>query len=117
VRCIELAANNPPGPGEFRVFNQFTEQWSVLELAHLVEKVARTLDLEPKLARLRNPRVEKEAHYYNAANTRLLDLGLKPHLLDEETVERLLLTAMENRDRIHPETFVPQVNWRRPHYR
>jgi UDP-sulfoquinovose synthase len=117
VRCIELAANNPPGPGEFRVFNQFTEQWSVLELAHLVEKVAHTLDLEPKLARLRNPRVEKEAHYYNAANTRLLDLGLKPHLLNEETVERLLLTAMENRDRIHPETFVPQVDWRRPHYR
>jgi UDP-sulfoquinovose synthase len=117
VRCIELAANNPPGLGEFRVFNQFTEQWSVLELAHLVEKVARILDLEPKLARLRNPRVEKEAHYYNAANTRLLDLGLKPHLLNEETVERLLLTAMENRDRIHPETFVPQVDWRRPRYR
>jgi UDP-sulfoquinovose synthase len=117
VRCIELAANNPPEAGEFRVFNQFTEQWSVLELAHLVEKVARTLDLEPKLARLSNPRVEKEAHYYNAANTQLLDLGLKPHLLDEETVECLLLTAMENRDRIHPETFVPQVNWRRPHYR
>jgi UDP-sulfoquinovose synthase len=117
VRCVELAANNPPGQGEFRVFNQFTEQWSVLELAHLVEKVARTLDLEPKLAHLRNPRVEKEAHYYNAANTRLLDLGLKPHLLNEETVERLLLTAMENRDRIHPETFVPQVDWRRPYYR
>jgi len=117
VRCIELAVNNPAGQGEFRVFNQFTEQWSVLELAHIVEKVALTLDLEPKLARLRNPRVEKEAHYYNAANTRLLDLGLKPHLLNEETVERLLLTAMENRDRIHPETFVPQVDWRRPHYR
>lgn len=117
VRCIELAANNPPDAGEFRVFNQFTEQWSVLELAHLVEKVAHTLDLEPKLARLRNPRVEKEAHYYNAVNTRLLDLGLKPHLLIEDTVERLLLTAMENRDRIHPETFVPQVDWRRPHYR
>ena len=117
VRCIELAANNTPEPGEFRVFNQFTEQWSVLELARIVEKVARNLDLEPELVHLQNPRVEKEAHYYNAVNTRLLDLGLKPHLLNEETVERLLLTAMENRDRIHPETFVPQVNWRRPHYK
>jgi UDP-sulfoquinovose synthase len=116
VRCIELAANNPAERGEFRVFNQFTEQWSVLELARLVEKVAYSLDLEPKLARLENPRVEKEAHYYNAANTRLMDLGLKPHLLNEETVERLLLTAMENRDHIHPETFAPQVNWRRPRY-
>lgn len=117
VRCIELAANNPAEQGEFRVFNQFTEQWSVLDLARLVEKVAYSLDLEPKLARLENPRVEKEAHYYNAANTRLMDLGLKPHLLNEETVERLLLTAMENRDRIRPETFTPQVNWRRPRYK
>ncbi len=117
VRCIELAANNPAEKGEFRVFNQFTEQWSVLELAQLVEKVAHSLDLEPKLARLENPRVEKEAHYYKAANTRLMDLGLKPQLLNEETVERLLLMAMENRDHIHPETFVPRVNWRRPRYK
>jgi UDP-sulfoquinovose synthase len=116
VRCIELAADNPASPGEFRVFNQFTEQWSILELARLVEKVAYTLDLEPKVIRLKNPRVEKEAHYYNAANTRLIDLGLKPHLLNEETVEWLLLMAMENRERIHPDTFVPQVNWRLPHY-
>ena len=116
VCCIELAADNPARPGEFRVFNQFTEQWSVLELARLVEKAAYTLDLEPKVTRLKNPRVEKEAHYYNAANTRLIDLGLKPHLLNEETVEWLLLMAMENRERIHPDTFVPQVNWRLPHY-
>ena len=117
VRCIELAANNPAERGEFRVFNQFTEQWSVLELGQLVAKVARTLDLDPNLAHLENPRVEKEEHYYKAANTRLIDLGLKPHLLNEETVEKLLLMAMENRDRIHPETFAPQVNWRRPHYK
>jgi UDP-sulfoquinovose synthase len=117
VRCIELAANNPPEASEFRVFNQFTEQWSVLQLARLVEKVALSLDMKPELVHLDNPRVEKETHYYNAANTRLMDLGLKPHLLNEETVERLLLTAMENRTRIHPETFIPQVDWRRPHYR
>jgi UDP-sulfoquinovose synthase len=116
VRCIELAANYPTEPGEFRVFNQFTEQWSVLQLAQLVEKVARNLDMEPNLVHLENPRVEKEDHYFNAANTRLIDLGLKPHLLNEETVERLLLVALENRDRIHPETFNPKVNWRQPRY-
>lgn len=116
VRCIELAANYPAEPGEFRVFNQFTEQWSVLQLAQLVEKVARNLDMEPNLVHLENPRVEKEDHYFKAANTRLIDLGLKPHLLNEETVERLLLVALENRDRIHPETFNPKVNWRQPRY-
>jgi UDP-sulfoquinovose synthase len=116
VRCIELAANNPPESGDFRVFNQFTEQWSVLQLARLVEKGAYTLGLEPELVRLENLRVEKEVHYYNAANTKLMDLGLKPHLLSEEAVERLLLTAIENRGRVHPETFAPQVDWRQSHY-
>ncbi|TCJ16745.1 NAD-dependent epimerase/dehydratase family protein [Rubrobacter taiwanensis] len=117
VRCIELAALHPAEPGEMRVFNQFTEQWSVLQLGRLVERVARELGLKPELVHLENPRVEKESHYYNAANTRLRDLGLKPHLLTEETVERLLLIALENRDRIHPETFDPRVNWRRSRYR
>jgi UDP-sulfoquinovose synthase len=117
VRCIEIAAENPAGAGEFRVFNQFTEQWSVLQLARLVEKVAKTLDLDPKLVHLDNPRVEKEEHYFKAANTRLIDLGLKPHLLTEETVEKLLLTALANRDRIHPETFEARVNWRSPRYK
>jgi hypothetical protein len=37
VRCIELACEVPAAPGECRVFNQFTEQFSVLELAHLVQ--------------------------------------------------------------------------------
>lgn len=117
VRCIEIAAENPAESGEFRVFNQFTEQWSVLQLAKLVEKVARTLDLDPRLVHLDNPRVEKESHYFRAANTRLIDLGLKPHLLTEETVEKLLLIALENRARIHPGTFEARVDWRSPRYK
>ncbi len=36
VRCIEIACLNPAGKGECRVFNQFTEQFSVLELANMV---------------------------------------------------------------------------------
>ena len=33
VRCIEIACLNPAAPGECRVYNQFTEQFSVLQLA------------------------------------------------------------------------------------
>ena len=43
VRCIELACLNPADPGECRVYNQFTEQFSVLELAHLVQTAAARL--------------------------------------------------------------------------
>ena len=37
LQCVELAVENPADAGEFRVFNQFTEQFSVGELAELVQ--------------------------------------------------------------------------------
>ena len=37
VRCVEIACLNPARQGEFRVFNQFTEQFTVLELAEMVQ--------------------------------------------------------------------------------
>src|SRR5206468_4652351 len=37
VRCVELACLNAPERGEFRVFNQFTEQFSVRELAERIK--------------------------------------------------------------------------------
>src|SRR5437867_3742177 len=40
MRCIELAIMKPPKPGEYRVFNQFTEQFTVKDLAELVLGVA-----------------------------------------------------------------------------
>ena len=46
VRCIELACLTPAAPGEFRVFNQFTEQFSVLELAGLVQAAAQQMGLD-----------------------------------------------------------------------
>ena len=40
LQCVELAVANPADLGEFRVFNQFTEQFSVAELAELVKRAA-----------------------------------------------------------------------------
>jgi len=45
VRCVELACLNPAAPGECRVFNQFTEQFSVLEIAKLVQAAGNTIGL------------------------------------------------------------------------
>ncbi|MSV99713.1 MAG: NAD-dependent epimerase/dehydratase family protein, partial [Actinobacteria bacterium] len=36
LACVELACLNPAEEGEFRVFNQFTESFSVLDVAHMV---------------------------------------------------------------------------------
>jgi UDP-sulfoquinovose synthase len=112
VRCIELAALNPAERGELRVYNQFTEQWSVLQLAERVHTVAATMGLETTIAHVANPRVEREEHYYNAKHTKLLDLGLQPHLLTDETVRDLLTMAVECRDRIVLDNIPAKVNWR-----
>jgi nucleoside-diphosphate-sugar epimerase len=77
VRCIELACENPANRGEFRVFNQMTEAMSVQEIA---ETVAGAYPAEITIEHLDNPRVEAPDHYYNVKHTKLVDLGLEPHL-------------------------------------
>lgn len=111
VRCIELAALNPAEPGEFRVFNQFTEEFSVLQLAERVQSVAATLGLEAPIERIENPRVEQESHYYRAAHTKLVELGLEPHLLSDETIRELIELAIERRDRVVLKKIKPTVRW------
>jgi UDP-sulfoquinovose synthase len=112
VRCIELACLNPAGRGECRVFNQFTEQFTVLQLAHMVQSVAKKMGMNVAIDHLPDPRVELEEHYYNAKHSRLADLGLKAHLLSDSLLDSLLNISMQYRDRIDPSLFMPQVNWR-----
>jgi UDP-sulfoquinovose synthase len=112
VACVELAIAHPAPPGELRVFNQFTEQWSVKDLAERVRRVAVAAGLETEVVHVENPRVEAEAHYYKAAHSALLDLGLEPHLLSDETIEGLLGMAVAGRDRVRFETTAPTIDWR-----
>ncbi|MCL6095010.1 MAG: NAD-dependent epimerase/dehydratase family protein [Actinobacteria bacterium] len=109
LACVELAVLNPPAAGEYRVFNQFTESFSVQQVA---EKVA-ALWPGAEIVHLEDPRVEEEDHYYRAAHTKLLDLGLVPHLLSDSVIENLLSTAERYKDRVIREAIEPTVNWRR----
>ncbi len=112
VRCIEIACLNPAKPGEFRVFNQFTEQFNVLELAQMVQQSGKELGLKVKIDHLPDPRVEAESHYYNAKHSSLIKLGLEPHLLSNTLLDSLINVAIRYRDRIDPSQFLPTVNWR-----
>lgn len=112
VRCVEIACLNPAKPGEFRVFNQFTEQFNVLELAQMVQESGKDLGLEVQIDHLPDPRVEAESHYYNAKHSTLINLGLKPHLLSNSLLDSLINIAIRYRDRIDPMQFLPTVNWR-----
>jgi UDP-sulfoquinovose synthase len=113
VRCIELAVANPAESGEFRVFNQFTEHFSVGDLALKVKEAGEALGFAVKIDHIDNPRVEQEQHYYHAKNTRLLDLGLEPHYLSESLLDSLLNTAIKYKHRIDKNQILPKVTWRR----
>jgi UDP-sulfoquinovose synthase len=109
VECIRLAVEHPADPGEFRVFNQFTEQMSVLEIA---ETVAQAFPGPCSIEQVDNPRVEAEHHYYRAAHTRLLDLGLVPHLVDETLIVSLSAIVERHKARVNVDAIRPSVRWR-----
>ena len=99
---------NPAEAGEFRVFNQFTESFSVLELAQRVDA------LRPAgIDFLDNPRVEKEQHHYRAANDGLLRLGLEPHLLTDAELLAMLAVADGTATGSTPAVIAPLARWRR----
>ena len=112
VQCIEIACLNPAAKGECRVFNQFTEQFSVMELANLVKTAAGEMGLPVTIEHMPTPRVEAEAHYYNAKHSKLVDLGLRPHFLSDSLLDSLMNIAMKYQDRVDRSLFMPQVNWR-----
>ena len=113
VRCIQLACENPAESGRMRVMNQFTEWFSVNDLAQRVQRVAQSMGIAATIEHLPNPRVEREDdHYFNARNTKLIDLGLEPHLLDDETIAALIRTAAANAERINQELICNSPSWR-----
>ena len=109
LACVELAIETPADRGEFRVFNQFTESFSIQQMAEMVVREysgAATIEHPP------TPRVEKEEHYYRAAHTKLLDLGLVPNLLTASVIRSLLGVCEQYKDRVDPAAILPTVDWR-----
>ena len=112
LQCVELATLNPADSGQMRVFNQFTEQFSINELADLVERAGKEYGIEVKVDHVENPRVEKEEHYYNAKHTALLDLGLKPRYLSETLVESMFDQIEKHKDNVITKAIMPRTTWR-----
>ena len=112
LQCIALAAANPPAPGELRILNQFTETFSVNQLAERVQRVGRQMGLRVDVQNIDNPRKEMEEHYYNPAHHGLLELGLEPHVMTDEVVAAMLEQVLPHRNRIAVERILPRVRWR-----
>jgi UDP-sulfoquinovose synthase len=112
LQCVELAVTHPAERGEFRVFNQFTEQFSIWQLAELVQKAGAEVGIDVVVRPIDNPRVELEEHYYNPVHTKLLDLGLRPHLLNETLIESMFATIERFKDRVIDDHILPRDRWR-----
>jgi UDP-sulfoquinovose synthase len=112
LQCIALAAAHPPAKGELRILNQFTETFSVNDLAERVRRVAGEMGFPVAIQRIDNPRKELEEHYYNPAHHGRLDLGLKPHFMTDEVLAAMIEQVCAHRDRIVEERILPRVRWR-----
>jgi UDP-sulfoquinovose synthase len=112
MQCVELAAMHPSDTGEMRIYNQFTEVFSINRLAEEVVEAADHLGYSVELRSFSNPRVEAEDHYYNPTHTKLLDLGLKPQMLSETLVESMIHRVEQYKDRVNINTIPPVTKWR-----
>lgn len=113
MQCLTIAIDNPPEKGEYRVFNQFEEVYSVTELAQKVKRVGDKLGLNVSISNLENPRKEMEEHYYNPDHRHLLALGYKPTHDVEQELRIMFKDLTKYRSRIEEkkEALIPDIRW------
>jgi len=111
INCIGLTVNNPPEKGELRIYNQFTETFSIIELAKRVQAVGNQLGMSVEIKSVENPRKEAEDHYYNPTHTGLLELGLQPNYLTDEILARLIEFVLKHKRNIKQDQIYRRVKW------
>ncbi|MBX6372350.1 MAG: NAD-dependent epimerase/dehydratase family protein [Acidothermus sp.] len=108
VRCIQLAIENPPNPGErVRVFNQMTECHRIIDLAKLVSELTGV-----EIDHVENPRNEADSNDLFAENRHLLELGLQPITLEAGLLNEITETARRYADRIDVDKIPCRSYWR-----
>ena len=112
LNCVDLALKNPPKEG-MRILNQFTETFTVNQLANKIQKAAKYININVKIKSVKNPRVEKEKHYYNPKYTGLKKMGLKPTLMTEKVLIEMLNIVIKYKNKINHKIILPRVNWKK----
>lgn len=111
LNCVKLSLDNPASQGELRIFNQFTETFSVNQLAEKIQSVGKQLGMDVKVNSIENPRKEKEEHYYNPKHTGLLELGLNTNYLTDEVLAELMQYVMKHKAGIHHHKIFRGTKW------
>src|SRR5579872_4387649 len=109
VRCIQLACETPPTPGErVRVFNQMTETHRVNDLAKLVSRLTGA-----EIDYVDNPRNEAAENDLFVENRHLLELGLSPITLEEGLLTEVTEIAKKYAGRADVEKIPCRSLWRK----
>ena len=113
IQCMTLAIENPPEAGEYRVFNQFEETYSIEELAAKVQQAGVEIGLDIEIHHYDNPRKELEKHFFEADRQHLMDLGYQPTHDVVAEVKIMLRDLLPHRERIleKAESLVPDIRW------
>jgi len=116
MRCLEIALQNPPEPGEYRTFNQFADTYTVSELATAVQTVGGLMGFKAKIHKIPNPRIEQEKHRYQPDHSRLAELGYKPTGSLGENIGEMFEVLRGCRGRIEAVklALLPTIQWGRP---
>jgi len=114
LQCLNIAIDNPPEKGEYRVFNQFDELYSVKQLAEKTKKIGAEYGLDVKIKHIPNPRIEAETHYYNPDCEKLPLLGFRPTFTLEDELRIMIPFLMKYKDRIkeYEKVIKPKPYWR-----
>lgn len=119
MQCMSLAIENPPARGEYRVFNQFEETYSIQELAEQVQQAAAAHGITASIQHYENPRIEASEHYYNPDRKHLVDLGYTPRHNLQADLGVMLADLLPHRARIeaYRHVLVPDIRWDSHHHR
>ena len=111
LKCIELAIKNPPKPGVLDIKNQITETFAVNEIAEIVKDAANEEGLNSTIKKIKNPRFEKEKHYYNPTYSSFKKLGLKSSKFDKDFCRTFIKSLSPFKKNIDTTKIIPEIKW------
>jgi UDP-sulfoquinovose synthase len=119
IGCLTLAIENPANTGEYRVFNQFEQTYSIAQLAEIVAEEAQGFGLSTSFEHYDNPRIEMQEHHYQPDRQHLIDLGYRPRGEIRTEIRQMLIDVMPHRALIESckHLLIPEIRWDTQHRR
>ena len=111
LQCVSKSEKEYAKKGQVRIFNQLNETFSANELAEKVQHVGAALGYKVRINHLENPRKEAEEHYYNPTYQGRIDLGVMPHYLTDEELEKMFRTIAKFKQNVRSDVILRGIKW------